>query len=120
MESFAETGLLEPILEAVKELGFEKPTPIQAKTIPHLLNTDRDLIAFAQTVLMALQTFLEAPAVVAALGWAPLPLLLAGGLAVLACMACGSTVLVVLAGAYAGRVPRDDAVANLGHLAGAF
>lgn len=49
MNSFAETGLLADIQSAVLELGFEKPTPIQAKTIPHLLTSDQDLIAFAQT-----------------------------------------------------------------------
>ena len=30
-------------------MGFENPTPIQSKTIPHLLSTDQDLIASAQT-----------------------------------------------------------------------
>ena len=33
MESFEESGLQEEILEAVKELGFETPTPIQAKAV---------------------------------------------------------------------------------------
>lgn len=42
-------GLCPPILTALDGLGFTKPTPIQEKTIPHLLNTDRDLIALAQT-----------------------------------------------------------------------
>ncbi|MFT7588770.1 MAG: ATP-dependent RNA helicase DeaD [Limisphaerales bacterium] len=49
MSSFAEIGLAEDILRAVQELGFETPTPIQSKTIPHLLSSDRDLLAFAQT-----------------------------------------------------------------------
>ena len=49
MNSFADIGLHDGILDAVGELGFEKPTPIQAKTIPHLLSSDQDLIAFAQT-----------------------------------------------------------------------
>lgn len=49
MNTFFETGLHENILKAVQELGFETPTPIQAKTIPHLLTSDQDLIAFAQT-----------------------------------------------------------------------
>jgi len=49
MNSFAVTGLQEEILSAIQELGFETPTPIQAKTIPHLLTSDKDLIAFAQT-----------------------------------------------------------------------
>lgn len=49
MSSFTETGLHENIIKAIQELGFEQPTPIQAKTIPHLLSSDKDLIAFAQT-----------------------------------------------------------------------
>ena len=49
MNSFADIDLHDEILDAVKELGFEKPTPIQAKTIPHLLSSNQDLIAFAQT-----------------------------------------------------------------------
>ena len=49
MNSFADTDLHDGILDAIKSLGFEKPTPIQAKTIPHLLSSDRDLIASAQT-----------------------------------------------------------------------
>ena len=49
MNSFAVTGLQEEILDAIQELGFETPTPIQAKTIPHLLTSDKDLIALAQT-----------------------------------------------------------------------
>ncbi len=49
MQSFMETGLQEEILQAVKVLGYEKPTPIQAKTILHLLQTEQDLMALAQT-----------------------------------------------------------------------
>ena len=49
MDTFAETGLREEILKAIQELGFEKPTPIQAKAIPHLVGSDQDMIAFAQT-----------------------------------------------------------------------
>lgn len=37
------------ILQALEELGFEQPTAIQGKTIPHLINSDKDLIAQAQT-----------------------------------------------------------------------
>ena len=49
MENFVETGLSEEILAGIQELGFEKPTPIQAKTIPHILSSDQDVIALAQT-----------------------------------------------------------------------
>lgn len=49
MESFAESGLNADILKAIGELGFDKPTPIQAKTLPVLLETHQDMIALAQT-----------------------------------------------------------------------
>ena len=49
MNSFTHFGLYPEILQAIAELGFENPTPIQSKTIPHLLSTDQDLIASAQT-----------------------------------------------------------------------
>ncbi len=49
MNSFEEIGLNEEILNAIKELGYETPTPIQAKTIPHLLASDQDIMALAQT-----------------------------------------------------------------------
>ncbi|MFQ5447542.1 MAG: DEAD/DEAH box helicase, partial [Saprospiraceae bacterium] len=38
----------EPILRALKEEGYESPTPIQVQSIPHALN-GRDLLACAQT-----------------------------------------------------------------------
>ncbi len=37
------------IQQALGEIGFNSPTPIQCKTIPHLIESDRDLIALAQT-----------------------------------------------------------------------
>ena len=49
MNTFAETGLHAQILNAIKEMGFDEPTPIQEKTIPHLMSSDQDLIASAQT-----------------------------------------------------------------------
>ena len=49
MHKFEELGLKPEILQAVKKLNFEEATPIQAKTIPFLLSSDRDLIALAQT-----------------------------------------------------------------------
>jgi len=49
MNSFEEIGLNEALLKAIKELGFETPTPIQAKTIPHLLSSDQDITGLAQT-----------------------------------------------------------------------
>lgn len=37
------------ILQALSEIGFEVPTPIQSKAIPHIMNSDHDIIALAQT-----------------------------------------------------------------------
>ena len=41
--------LKDEIIKALDDLGFESPTEIQQKTIPHLLNATDDLKAFAQT-----------------------------------------------------------------------
>ena len=62
MKTFAELGLKEQILNAITEIGYEQPTPVQAAVIPALLgeeNTDettdraavptQDIIALAQT-----------------------------------------------------------------------
>jgi ATP-dependent RNA helicase DeaD len=49
MQTFEEIGLRSEILQAVQELGFEKPTPIQEQAIPYLLTEETDLLAFAQT-----------------------------------------------------------------------
>ena len=49
MMTFEELGLKVEIGKAVADLGFESPTPIQEKAIPHILNSERDLLAFAQT-----------------------------------------------------------------------
>ena len=46
---FSRTFLKDELLTAIKELGFKKPTPIQEKVIPHLLSSNQDLIASAQT-----------------------------------------------------------------------
>lgn len=47
--TFQETGLREDIIRATDELGFEQPTPIQEQIIPLILNSEKDLIALAQT-----------------------------------------------------------------------
>ena len=49
MTTFKDLGLNPMILQALAEMGFEEPTPIQGKTIPHLINTEKDLVASAQT-----------------------------------------------------------------------
>lgn len=46
--SFEELGLTEPTLKAIVELGYEEPTPIQARTI-RLMRDGADVIAQAQT-----------------------------------------------------------------------
>ncbi|MHC5054433.1 MAG: DEAD/DEAH box helicase [Planctomycetota bacterium] len=46
--SFHDLDLAEPLLRAVKDEGYEEPTPIQARVIPHLLE-GRDLMGRAQT-----------------------------------------------------------------------
>ncbi|WPP49035.1 DEAD/DEAH box helicase [Catalinimonas niigatensis] len=49
MTKFEALGLREEILKSLSELKFEQPTPIQEQAIPFVLNSDNDLIAFAQT-----------------------------------------------------------------------
>ncbi|MBK8845087.1 MAG: DEAD/DEAH box helicase [Bacteroidetes bacterium] len=46
---FTDLGLSDPILKAIGEMGFEKPTPVQEKTIPAFIDTDEDILALAQT-----------------------------------------------------------------------
>jgi ATP-dependent RNA helicase DeaD len=45
---FDQLGLAEPVLRALRELGYEAPTPIQSQCIPPLLE-GRDLLGQAQT-----------------------------------------------------------------------
>ena len=49
MPTFKELGLRAEIVQALGELGFENPTPIQEKAIPQVLDSKKDLIALAQT-----------------------------------------------------------------------
>ena len=46
--SFEKLGLIKPILSAIKELGYEKPTAIQSRSIPLVL-AKSDVFATAQT-----------------------------------------------------------------------
>lgn len=46
--NFATLGLIEPILRAVKQMGYEQPTPIQQQSIPPILH-GRDILGCAQT-----------------------------------------------------------------------
>lgn len=47
-QSFQDLALTPPVLQALNEVGYENPTPIQAQTIPPLLK-GRDIIGQAQT-----------------------------------------------------------------------
>lgn len=49
MMTFEALGLEESLIQAVKVLGFEQPTPIQEKAIPVLLSGTKDLVGLAQT-----------------------------------------------------------------------
>lgn len=45
---FADLGLAEPVLKAIEAVGYETPSPIQAQSIPHLLQ-GKDILGMAQT-----------------------------------------------------------------------
>ncbi len=45
---FTELNLIEPLARAVADEGYQTPTPIQGRCIPHLLE-GRDLLGCAQT-----------------------------------------------------------------------
>ncbi len=45
---FQDLNLIDPLLRAVREAGYDTPTPIQAQAIPHVLE-GKDLIGCAQT-----------------------------------------------------------------------
>ena len=48
MTTFAELGLSEPLLQALNDVGYQTPSPIQEQAIPSLLQ-GRDVIGQAQT-----------------------------------------------------------------------
>src|SRR3982750_586392 len=45
---FAALGISEPVLESLRQMGFEEPTPVQSRAIPLLLE-GRDVVAQALT-----------------------------------------------------------------------
>jgi ATP-dependent RNA helicase DeaD len=49
MTTFKQLGLPPEIIKTLDKAGFTEPSPVQAETIPFLLNSDEDLIALAQT-----------------------------------------------------------------------
>ena len=49
MKTFEELGVMPEICEAISEMGFEHPMPVQEEVIPYLLGNGNDVIALAQT-----------------------------------------------------------------------
>lgn len=49
MSPFRELGVGDRVLKAIKELGFESPTPVQQQSIPILLKNNQDFLGLAQT-----------------------------------------------------------------------
>ncbi len=49
MNPFVELGIRHDIVNAITELGFEKPTPIQEQAVPVLLTGSNDFVGLAQT-----------------------------------------------------------------------
>ena len=48
MASFRDLGVSDEVLRGIEEMGFEEPTPVQARAIPLLLG-GRDVVAQALT-----------------------------------------------------------------------
>ncbi|MGL4781241.1 MAG: DEAD/DEAH box helicase [Bacteroidales bacterium] len=49
MKTFKELGICSEILDAIAELGYESPMPVQEEVIPYMLAEDSDIVALAQT-----------------------------------------------------------------------
>ena len=49
LQDFESMGLDPRLIKGIKEMGFEKPMPIQEKVIPVLLEKDTDMVGLAQT-----------------------------------------------------------------------
>lgn len=49
MTNFEKFGLNSNLLQAIEEMGFVDPTPIQEETIPSIIENSNDVIALAQT-----------------------------------------------------------------------
>lgn len=77
-ESFTEIGVIQTIQDACDAMGFKKPSPIQAQSIPYALE-GRDIIGLAQTgsgktaafAIPVLQALWKAPATLFACVLAP-------------------------------------------------
>jgi ATP-dependent RNA helicase DeaD len=49
LKNFSDLGVETSILNAIQEMGFETPTPIQEQSIPVFLETGQDILGLAQT-----------------------------------------------------------------------
>lgn len=49
MKAFQSLGLEDSLLQAITDLGFTKPSEVQEKTIPILLQQETDIVSLAQT-----------------------------------------------------------------------
>lgn len=49
MKTFEELGVSLEIRQAIEELGYENPMPVQEEVIPYLLGNGNDVVALAQT-----------------------------------------------------------------------
>ena len=47
--TFENLDLIDELLQAVNELGYTTPTPIQTDAIPEIIGGDRDLVGLAPT-----------------------------------------------------------------------
>lgn len=47
--TFEETGIRQELVKAVTELGYQTPMPVQEQVIPVILQSNKDVIALAQT-----------------------------------------------------------------------
>ena len=47
--TFEETGIRPELVKAVMDLGYQNPMPVQEQVIPVILQSDKDIIALAQT-----------------------------------------------------------------------
>ena len=49
MKTFDELGVSAEIIQAITEMGYENPMPVQEEVIPYLLGQENEVIALAQT-----------------------------------------------------------------------
>ena len=49
MKTFEELGVSAEIRQAIEEMGYENPMPVQEEVIPYLLGNRNDVVSLAQT-----------------------------------------------------------------------